>query len=227
MGQTWRDLLFAHWRVDPDRLRRVVPAQLPLDVRDGWCWLAVTPFLVEGFHLRGLPPLPFVASFREVNVRTYVTVDGKPGIYFLSLDASSRLAVRGAHRTYRLPYFRSRASLSRVGGGFEFRSRRVSMDGPPAELSVSYTPSGEQLPRREGSLERWLTERYCLYTLDSGGAVQRGEIHHPPWPLEGASAEIATNSMAAPYGLTLDGAPLLHYAARQDALLWTIERASD
>lgn len=225
MAQTWRHLLFAHWRVDPDALARVMPPQIPLDLRDGSAWIAVTPFRVEGFRLRGIPPLPFVSRFLEVNVRTYVTVAGTPGIYFFSLDASSSLAVAGARRTYRLPYFRSRMSLTESGGEFHMRSSRVSSEGPSAELDCSYAPSGELLPQREGSLERWLAERYCLYTLDDRGAVQRGEIHHPPWPLQPARAEIELNTMAAGIGLPLEEEPLLHYSGRQDVVLWTIEPA--
>jgi uncharacterized protein YqjF (DUF2071 family) len=122
MGQTWRHLLFAHWQVEAARLAERIPPQLPLDTRDGSAWIGVTPFGVEGLRLRRLPPPPIVSRFLEVNVRTYVTLDGKPGIYFLSLDASSRLAVSVARRTYRLPYFHSRISM------------RVSEDGKPAEL---------------------------------------------------------------------------------------------
>jgi len=164
-----------------------------------------------------------VSRFPEVNVRTYVTVGGKPGIYFFSLDASSRLAVSGARRTYRLPYFRSRMSLIESKGVFHMRSSRVSSDGSSAELDCVYAAIGDELPNREGSLERWLAERYCLYTLDERAAVQRGEIHHPPWPLQAARAEIELNTMAAGIGLPLEEEPLLHYSGRQDVVLWTIE----
>jgi uncharacterized protein YqjF (DUF2071 family) len=225
MAQTWRHLLFAHWRVAPDALARLIPTQIPLDLRDGAAWIAVTPFRVEGFRLRGTPPLPFVSRFPEVNVRTYVTVEEKPGIYFFSLDAGSSLAVAAARRTYRLPYFRSRMSLIESEGEFHMRSTRVTPEGPSAELDCSYAPIGGELPRREGSLARWLAERYCLYTLDDRGAVQRGEIHHPPWPLQPARAEIELNTMAAGIGLSLEEEPLLHYSGRQDVVLWTIEPA--
>jgi len=225
MAQTWRELLFAHWAVDPEVLGRVMPPQLRPDVREGSAWLAVTPFRVEGFRLRGLPPLPFASGFLEVNVRTYVTVDGRPGIYFFSLDANSRLAVRGARLTYRLPYFRSRMSMSHGDGAIEMRAARASPDGPAAELVWRYRPDGAPLPRRRQSLERWLTERYCLYTLDDRGVIQRGEIHHPPWSLQPAMATIKANSMAGALGVTLEGDPLLHYAERQDVVLWAIEPA--
>jgi uncharacterized protein YqjF (DUF2071 family) len=222
MGQSWRHLLFAHWPVEPDRLAAAVPSQLPLDVREGAAWIGVTPFGVEGLRLRQLPPPPVASRFLEVNVRTYVTVDGKPGIYFLSLDASSRLAVAVARRTYRLPYFHARITLERNGDDFNFHSERISDDGRSAELGVSYAATGRRVPEAD-SLARFLAERYCLYTLSEGGRIHRADIHHPPWPLEEAVGRIEVNTMAAPYGLKLVGEPLLHFSALQDVVLWNIE----
>jgi hypothetical protein len=226
MGQTWTDLLFAHWRVPAEALAAVVPPQLTIDTCDGAAWLGITPFLVEGLRLRGTPPLPPFSSFPEINVRTYVRVEDKPGIYFLSLDAGSLAAVLAARRSYRLPYFRSRISAAAAEQGFRFEALRISGDGPPARFDARYGPEGEELPRRDGSLERWLSERYCLYTLDDHQRIQRGEIHHPPWPLRRAWAEIAANTMAAPFGIALEGEPLLHFSARQDVALWPIRPES-
>jgi uncharacterized protein YqjF (DUF2071 family) len=223
MGQTWRDLLFAHWPVHPDELARVVPKQLPLDVRDDAAWIGVTPFQVDGLSLRFVPPAPFVSRFLEVNVRTYVTIGDRPGIYFLSLDAASNLAVRAARRAYRLPYFHAEASLDNRGEPMRFQSTRVSDDGPPAELDCAYGPQGEPSYAEEGTLEHFLTERYCLYTLDETGRIHRGEIHHRPWPLQPASGELPLNTMATALGLALDGEPLLHFSERQDVVLWSIE----
>lgn len=132
MGQSWINLLFAHWRVPTPALEAVVPAQLQIDTYDGSAWIGVTPFLVRGLRLRGTTPLPRLSSFPEINVRTYVTVDGKPGIYFFSLDADSRAAVTTARRSYRLPYFHSRISTRDDGDGSRFDSTRTSDDGPPS-----------------------------------------------------------------------------------------------
>jgi uncharacterized protein YqjF (DUF2071 family) len=112
MGQTWDDLLFVHYRVPLETLRALVPDGLEVEEHSGTGWLGVTPFVVTGLRARGLLPLPFVSSFRELNVRTYVMRDGKPGIWFFSLDASSQVAVEGARRLYRLPYFRADISSS-------------------------------------------------------------------------------------------------------------------
>jgi uncharacterized protein YqjF (DUF2071 family) len=222
MGQTWVDLLFAHWPVPEEALREVVPPQLPLDTHDGSAWLGVTPFCVRGLRLRGTPPAPVLSSFPELNVRTYVSIEGKPGIYFLSLDAGSRAAVHAARRSYRLPYFQSQIEVERDGKGIGYDLRRTSEDGPPACFTARYGPQGGELPVREGSLERWLTERYCLYTIDDGGRVQRGEIHHPPWPLHDSWGEIPVNTMAMPFGIAIADEPLLHFSPRQNVVIWPL-----
>src|SRR2546423_2395036 len=153
MAQSWIDLMFAHWRVPAEELQTVVPPELPLDTYDGSAWLGVTPFRVGAFRLRGVPHVPGVTAFAETNVRTYTTVDGRPGIYFLSLDAASRLAVAGARRTYRLPYFHARMTVRRDGDWIDYASERVSSDGPPAELAARYRPDGPPFQPRPGSLE--------------------------------------------------------------------------
>jgi uncharacterized protein len=221
MGQTWERLLFAHWRVEPERLERVVPAQLPLDIVDGSAWVGVTPFQVKGLRVRGVAPALGLSSFPEVNVRTYVTVDGQPGVYFFSLDTSSRFAVEAARRIYRVPYFRA----SQRFDGLTFESRRIHDDGLPAEFRGSYRPVGEPTPAAAGSIDHFLTERYCLYTLNDQRQIMRGEIHHPPWPLQPAEADIELNTMGKQIGLELDGTPLLHFAERQDVVFWQLEPA--
>jgi uncharacterized protein len=225
MAQSWGDLLFAHWPVPPERLRPLLPGAIPLDVREGSAWLGVTPFRVSAFRLRGMPHLPGITAFPELNVRTYTTLDGKPGIWFMSLDAASALAVFAARRIYRLPYFKARMECRETGGWIEYGSRRESSDGEPAELAGRYRPTGPEAPPPPGSLAHWLTERYCLYTLDQQGDVLRADIHHPPWPLRPAEASFEHNTMAAPYGLDLDAPPaLLHFARRQDVLIWPLAR---
>jgi uncharacterized protein YqjF (DUF2071 family) len=219
-AQTWLDLLFAHWPVPSGRLRRAVPEALALDTFDGDAWITVTPFEVSGLRLRRLPPIPRLSRFAETNVRTYVTVDGRPGIYFFSLDAASALAVAAARATYHLPYFRARMAIERAGTEVVYSTARV---GGAARLRARYRPVGEPQHARPGTLEHFLTERYCLYTVHRGG-VYRAEIDHPPWPLQVAEAEIAQNTMTAPAGLELPRRkPLLHFAARQDVLIWSPE----
>jgi uncharacterized protein YqjF (DUF2071 family) len=227
MAQTWENLLFAHWPLPPERLRPLLPRTIPLDVHEGSAYVGVTPFRVSAFRLRGMPHVPRVTAFPELNVRTYTTIDGKPGIWFMSLDAASALAVMGARRAYRLPYFRARMECRESEGWIEYRSRRVSRDGEPAELAGRYRPTGAEAPAAPGSLEHWLTERYCLYTLDEDGQLLRADIHHPSWPLRAAEASFELNTMGEPYGLELEAPPsLLHFARRQDVLIWPLAQVA-
>jgi uncharacterized protein YqjF (DUF2071 family) len=218
MAQTWDDLLFAHWRVPAEDMARLVPQGLEVDQFDGSAWLGVTPFVISGFRLRGMLPLPRFSTFPELNVRTYVTAEEKPGIWFFSLDAASRLAVEGARRAYKLPYFHARMSARRGGGGIEYSSDRV--EGATKSFLASYRATGEVFNAEPGSLEWFLTERYCLYAVDEG-ELRRADIQHPPWPLQDARIELVHNSMAPP-GIDLDGSPLCHFARRQDVLIWPL-----
>ena len=221
MGQTWDDLLFAHWRVATTAVRELVPEGLDVDEHDGSAWLGVTPFVVTGLRARGMLPLPVVSSFLELNVRTYVTRAGKPGIWFLSLDASSQVAVAAARRLYRLPYFRANITFRRRGSRIVYDCARD--DG--RAFSGSYTASGGRFRAQPGTLEHFLAERYCLYAEDAG-RLFRADIHHRPWPLQPAEATIDLNTMP-PESLRLEGDPLLHYSARQDVVIWPLEEVAD
>jgi uncharacterized protein YqjF (DUF2071 family) len=222
MTQTWHDLLFAHWRLAPQILRPLVPAQLPLDTYEGQCWLAVTPFHMSDVRPRGLPALPGFSSFPELNVRTYVKLEDKPGVYFFSLDAGILSAVFAARSFYRLPYYYARMKVQVTPEKVRYHSlRRVPAN---AEFRGRYRPAGAVQVRARGSLEHWLTERYCLYTT-TGRSVFRAEIHHLPWPLQDAEAEIEVNTMAAAAGITLpDMPPLLYFSRRLEVLVWPLRR---
>lgn len=224
MGQTWVDLLFCHWRVDVAELAPHVPASLPLDTFDGAAWLSVTPFEVQGTRLRGTLPPPVLSRFPELNVRTYATIGGRAGIHFLSLDAGSRPAVAAARLAYRLPYFPARMTIERCADGLAFGSRRTG--GPIAEFEATYAPAGPVFAAAPGTLEHFLTERYCLYTLSPRGRVLSADIHHRPWPLQPAAATLHRNTMTAPAGLALPRVePLLHFAARLDVVVWSLRPA--
>ncbi|MFN2385182.1 MAG: YqjF family protein [Thermoanaerobaculia bacterium] len=218
MFQRWHDLLFAHWRAPIGTLRPLVPRALPLDLFEGEAWVAVTPFWMSGVRLRGLPPFPGASRFPELNVRTYVTLDGKPGVYFFSLDAANRLAVAAARQFFRLPYHRARMSAEPFGEGISYRSER---DGPPpAAFEGWYAPASSSFQSIPGTLEYFLTERYCLYTVAGDGEVHRVEIDHDPWPLQPARADLRRNTMTAAAGVAIDGDPLLHFAKRLDVRVW-------
>jgi uncharacterized protein YqjF (DUF2071 family) len=225
MHQTWQDLLFAHWPVADRALRPLVPASLTVQTFEGQAWLGITPFLLTGLRPRGLPALPGLSRFPEINVRTYVAVgDDKPGVLFFSLDAGSILAVVGARALYALPYFRARFVVRAERGRIAYASRRTARGAPAAEFRAVYRPTGGAAPARPGTLAHWLTERYRLYAVARQGGLYRAEIEHAPWPLQPAEAQIERNTMTAGLPLALpDTAPLLHFAARVDVRVWPPE----
>ena len=219
MGQSWDDLLFLHYRVPAEQLRPLVHDGLELQQHSGSAWVSVTPFVITGLRARGLLPLPLASSFRELNVRTYVTRGGKPGIWFLLLDASSRVAVEAGRRLYRLPYFPADISVRRRGDEILYDCSR---DEGKA-FSAEYRSDGPVFNAERGSLEHFLTERYCLYA-EHEGHLYRADIHHRPWPLQSANARVDLNTMP-PVRLDPEEEPLKHYSARLDVVIWPLERA--
>jgi uncharacterized protein YqjF (DUF2071 family) len=227
MAQSWHDLLFAHWPVDASVLRPLIPPQLQIDTFEGQSWLAVVPFRMTGVRLRGTPPLPWLSAFPEMNVRTYVTHGKKSGVWFFSLDAGNSLAVAIARAWFHLPYFRARMRCVEMDGWIRYQSNRTHRGAPAGLLEGLYRPIGEVFAPQSGTLEHFLTERYCLYTADARGRIVRGEIHHSPWPLQPAEAEFTNNSMAEAAGVELPARkPLLHFSRRQDVVVWRPERVT-
>jgi hypothetical protein len=207
--------------VPAELLRPLLPPGLTLQEFAGSAWVAVTPFWMSGVRLRGWLPLPGAARFEELNVRTYVTVGDRPGVWFFSLDAASRLAVWGARRFYRLPYVHARMSHRHSGGSIDYHSQR--RDG--TRFEARYEPIGPVTPSRPGRLEHWLTERYCLYAQRGAGPLYRAEIHHAPWPLQPARAAIGRNDMLRIHGIDLGDAPAcLHYSRRLEVIVWPPQR---
>lgn len=217
----WLDLLFAHWPVDPSALAAAVPPGLELDTYDGAAWLGIVPFTMADVAPRGVPAIPGVSTFPEINVRTYVRRDGRPGVVFLSLDAASRPTVEGGRRVFHLPYFRAGIVSVRTGETVAYRSVRTDRRGPPATFIARYRATGPAAPSEHGSLADWLTRRMCLFALDPRGRIVRTDIDHVDWPLRPAEAEIHENTMAAAHGLVLpDRAPQLMVVDRLDVRGW-------
>ncbi len=222
MTQTWNDLLFAHWPVDAAVLRERVPPSFELDLFDGQAWIGVVPFHMTNVAPRFVPALPGVSNFPELNVRTYVTLGGKPGVFFFSLDAGSALAVGAAKALLNLPYFAADMSVTPRDGAFHYHSRRHA--DPHPEFTAVYRSAGDRRAPSPGTLEYFLTERYCLYAVTHRFVAYRLEIHHPPWALESATAEIRCNTMTDAAGIRLPSmAPLLHFSKRQDMVCWAPE----
>lgn len=226
MSQKWHDLLFLHWPVERAALARFVRPPLQLDTFDGQAWIGLIPFRLSDVRLRGLPPLPGLAHFTELNVRTYVRFGDQRGILFLSLDANHCVLAAIARRWYRLPYHDAKVTLQQSqDGGLSFSSRRHSPDALPSQFRLRYRPTSGVFHSTPGSLEHWLTERYCLYTFDRRDRLLRAEIHHPPWPLQSAEAEIELNTMLLPLGIPIgDEKPIVHFSRSIQSLIWTPEQ---
>lgn len=221
MFQSWRDLLFAHWPVPVQEIEGRVPAGLRIDLHDGRAWLGLAPFRVVGLRPRCFPAVRRFSDFHEVNLRTYVRVGDRGGVFFFTLDATSRLAVAAARTAYRLPYRLARVEVEKREGWVHYHSRRP--DGS-AELAARYRPVGPVFHAEPGTLEHFLTERYALYTGLADGRILRADIHHRPWALQATEAVFDRNEMAAAHDLVHGGPePILHFAARQDTLVWLPE----
>jgi uncharacterized protein YqjF (DUF2071 family) len=228
MRMNWHELLFMHWAVPAESLRPHVPATLDLDAFDGRAWLGVVPFRMTNVRPRFVPPVPGISAFPELHVRTYVMPAGtkeKAGVWFFSLDATSRLAVRAARWSYYLPYYDANISCAANGGEntptVRYSSRRTHRGAPPAELDLEYRPTGKPFHAEPGTLDYFLTERYCLYSTNPTGVPYRCEVAHPPWPLQAAEAKVRRNTMTRQLGFDLpDDEPLLHYADFQPVVAW-------
>lgn len=222
--QNWHDLLFAHWPISTRQIRSLVPAELEIQEYDGTSWVGFVPFRMTGVMRRPFPDMPGMSAFPELNLRLYVTYEGKPGVWFLSLDASNGLAVWAARTFFHLPYFHAKMSLEAENESVHFRSERLRVT-PAVNFQASYRPTSATYSSTPGTLEHFLTERYCLYARSPRGSLYRCEIHHLPWPLQRAEAEIERNDLGVPFGIHVSGVPaLLHFSRRIDVVVWNPEK---
>jgi len=219
LAMRWHNLLFLHWPVRPELIRPLIPTAVELDTFDGWCWIGVVPFHMSGVHPRYVP-IPM--AFAELNVRTYVKTSHRPGVWFFSLDAASWLAVRAARRLG-LPYYDASMKVELQGDWIHYTSVRQHKRAAPADFSASYRPTGPDYYAAAGTLEHWLTERYCLYGALKANRIVYGEIHHPQWRLQPATVEMRKNTMAGALGIGLsEGNPFCHFSRYQEVVAWPI-----
>ncbi len=222
LTMSWRDALFAHWRVDRDPLEALLPAGLAPATHDGAAWAGVVCFEMADLRPRGSP---VGLGFGEVNLRTYVEgADGGRGVYFLSLDADDELGVGVARAAYDLPYYRARIDVSRDGDAVTVRSRRVHAGEPPASLDVTYRPTdGSAAPASSGTLAAFLVENYRFYLPDD----RLGRIAHEPWRLRDAAVDLRGESLFAAAGLPRpDDDPVVHYSPGSSVTAGGVERVT-
>lgn len=196
MKQTWKNLLFVHWPVEAEWLEERLPAPLKADLFKGEAWIGLVPFEMHDIRFKGLPSVPMFSSLIELNVRTYVTYKGKPGVYFFSLDASQPAGVWMARTFFHLPYFRAKMSADPVHSGTHLVSKRTHKGEPSVQLDMTYKP-GEHVIK-PSPLEQWLTERYCLYTVGKN-QLFRGDLTHSPWSFSRGTCDIMLDSLTQPY----------------------------
>lgn len=226
MSQTWNKLLFAHWPVPAEAIRGLVPDGLAVDTYEGSAWIGIVAFGSDRARLRGLPPIPGISRFPEVNVRTYVTCGNRRGVLFLSMDAAHRLAAAFARKVLSLPYHYAQMKFRAEGEATCVFSRRAPENAQAAEFEAVYRPTGGVFSPDPGSLAHWLTSRYALYACGRKG-LYRLDIYHPPWSLRQAEAKIARNTLLDPLRLhPLAAEPLCHYAERMQVVAWLPAAAS-
>lgn len=199
-----------------------MPRGLEIDTVDGTSWVGVVPFRMEGVTRRPWPALPGLSAFPELNLRLYVVRDDRPGVWFLSLDAANRVAVWAARRWFHLPYHHAKMSIERKGKEIVYRSERRS-DG--RRFRARYAPTSRPQEARPGTLEHWLTERYCLYAERPDGTLLRADVHHRPWPLRRGEIAIEVNELARGHlDVAMEVPVLQHFADRLDVVVWAPER---
>jgi uncharacterized protein YqjF (DUF2071 family) len=221
LAMRWDDVLFAHWRADPETVAARLPPSLSVDTFDGAAYLGVVGFEMQDIRPRGAP---VGLTFPEVNLRTYVEADGKPGIYFFNLDADDPLGVFVAQKLFRLPYYRARMSVRRDGDEITLRSRRP--DGRAAGFDATYSPDGDTITPEPRTLEHFLTERYRFYTADDAGRLYYGDIQHAPWSVAPATATIRENDLFTVNGFETPAEdPLCHYSPGIDVTADVLRRS--
>lgn len=225
MRMKWHDLLFMHWPVDEIQIQNHLPKGLKVDLFEGQAWIGIVPFWMSGVGIRWTPSLPYLSRFPELNVRTYVTINGKPGVWFFSLDATNPMAVRGARYLFHLPYMDAKIKVSREADWIQYSSDRTHRGEPSAKLDCEYRPLGCPYEAEPGSLAHWLTARYCMYMSNSRSQIFRGEIDHGPWQLRDAQAIVRHNSMTDWLGIDLPKiAPICHFSSLTKVQAWGKER---
>lgn len=223
-GQHWDDLLFAHWPLPVEKLHYLVPAPLEIDTFDGEAWISAVPFAMANVRARHMPPFPGFSRFPELNLRTYVTLNDGPGVFFFSLDCSNRLMVAAARRLFSLPYYQATMGISIENGRYEFRSIRTHAGAPSALFRASYEPCGQTAAAEPDTLNYWLTERYRLYARRPDGVIMVTEVHHPAWQLQSVQAVIKVNTLNSGLGFNFpDDPPLLHFSKHQPVIAWRPE----
>lgn len=218
--QRWKDLLFCHWQIDASELRRLVPADLQIDTHAGHAFVGLVPFKMRRIRPHWLPQM-MAMDFLETNLRTYVLHNGKPGVYFFSLDANSRLAVLAARLGWSLPYMNATMKTESLGpGSFRYQSWRA---GSTASVAIDFSVEEQLGKSKLGTLEHFLFERYLLFVMNRG-RVYQGQVHHDPYDVWNASCDAFGEQLIQAAGFRTPASPpdLVHYSPGVDVEVFAI-----
>jgi uncharacterized protein YqjF (DUF2071 family) len=230
--QSWRHLLFLHWPIEGAIIRPYIPAGLELDTYDSQAWITVVPLRIRAARVRWLPPIPGFSGVDELNIRTYVhNRYGKKGIFFLKIGASKSWVVAGARTIYKLPYSLAHISMQGEADFFQatvsWTNNREAQSVPPEQFHCRYWPKPDRFQPKPGTLDYWLTERYCLFTTEVNGTIRIGEIDHRPWLLQPVDIDISASTIMSDHGISLAGMPAIAaYSRRQDVKFWPMREDS-
>ena len=225
MRQTWANIVWCHWRIEPSVMAALLPEGLVPDLFDGDAWVGLIPFSMQDLRLPGplrwISRLVHVGDFGEVNVRTYVRgPDGGTGVWFFSLDADAWLAVKTANVAFGLPYRHARTSFRRNGTQITWTDD-VKRAGTHASLVVR---TSDDAPRTAlPGLEAFLVERYALYTL-RGKRLYRGELRHQSWRVRTAEVLTLDAGVVGDAGLAPQGEPHVLVGEPVDVTVYPLTR---
>ncbi|MGI8681838.1 MAG: YqjF family protein, partial [Mycobacteriales bacterium] len=217
MLQRWSTMTFLHWAYDPAIVRPLVPAELALDLYDDVAWVGLTAFEMADVRLPGLPAVPGLSTFPETNVRTYVRgPDGRDGLWFLSLDATSLPTVLGGRAAFGVPYHWAAMSVER-GETVCYRSRRRYRPAAGSDLAIA--PGTTYASTELSRFDHFLTGRWRAYGA-LPGLLTRTSVEHQPWPLRRADVRRLDQTLTAVAGLPdPTGEPVVHYSRGVDVRL--------
>ena len=222
MYQNWSKILLLHWPVPVEMLRPLIPESLEIDTFDGQAYVSLVPFTMNGIRPRGFPSVKHVSDFHEINVRTYVVHNGVPGVWFFSLDAANRMAVKLARTWFHLPYHHASIDLTQERDRITYTSIRKGEKS--IECQLKYLITGAPIPTPPGSLNNFLVERYILFT-EYKGRLMSGQVHHVPYPLQTAKLESLEESMVQSVGVVrAESAPIVHYAEGLNVEIFPLKR---
>lgn len=213
MGQQeWHDVLFMHWPVPYEILRPYIPQPFSLETYDEQAWITIILFQAKNSRFRAMPNIMSYPPFLQMNTRTYIQFDGKPGIYFLSVDVNHLLVQVASKRLLQLPYELANMDIKRDRDHISFKSNRINSGYLLSHITANYRPLSQQVHHPQGTLSHWLTERYCFWLI-KGTKIIKGPLSHEPWELDKVTVTLGKKDIIPFITMNdIQEKPIAHYA---------------